>query len=338
MKKAAGAGSLLLVCLVVFGIIGVCQGGELRKKFYKDSCKSAEDVVKNITWENAAKNPDLPAKLLRMHFHDCFVRGCDASVLINSTAGNKAERDAIPNLSLGGFEVINEIKSELERRCPGIVSCADIVALATRDSVSFQFQKPEMWEVLTGRRDGSVSIAAEADLLLPSPFADFTELKKNFNDKGLTVKDLVVLSGGHTLGVSHCTFFSNRLYNFTGNGDQDPSLDPRYAAFLKTKCKSLADTTTTVELDPGSFQKFDSHYYDILSENKGLFQSDAALLTNKGARNIATELRNQDKFFTEFAQSMKRMGAMNVLTGTEGEIRKKCSIINNQDSLLHSAI
>lgn len=74
MKKAAGAGSLLLVCLVVFAIIGVCQGGELRKKFYKDSCKSAEDVVKNITWEHAAKNPDLPAKLLRMHFHDCFVR------------------------------------------------------------------------------------------------------------------------------------------------------------------------------------------------------------------------------------------------------------------------
>lgn len=115
-------------------------------------------------------------------------------------------------------------------------------------------------------------------------------------------------------------------------------MDPRYAAFLKTKCKSLADTTTTVELDPGSFQKFDSHYYDILSENKGLFQSDAALLTNKGARNIAMELRNQDKFFTEFAQSMKRMGAVNVLTGTEGEIRKKCSVINNQDSLLHSAI
>lgn len=74
MKKAAGAGSLSLVCLVVFGIVGVCQGGELRKNFYRDSCKSAEDIVRSITWKNAASNPDLPAKLIRMHFHDCFVR------------------------------------------------------------------------------------------------------------------------------------------------------------------------------------------------------------------------------------------------------------------------
>uniref|UniRef100_UPI00329884DB hypothetical protein n=1 Tax=Salmonella enterica TaxID=28901 RepID=UPI00329884DB len=68
---------------------------------------------------------------------------------------------------------------------------------------------------------------------------------------------------------------------------------------------------------------------------------DAALLTNKGARNIALELRNQTKFFTKFAQSMKRLGAIEVLTGTAGEIRKKCSVINNnneEDSLLHSAI
>ena len=65
--------------------------------------------------------------------------------------------------------------------------------------------------------------------------------------------------GGHTIGVGHCNAFSSRLYNFTGKGDQDPSLDPTYAAFLKTKCKSLSDNTTTVEMDPGSSTKFDSN-------------------------------------------------------------------------------
>lgn len=135
-------------------------------------------------------------------------------------------------------------------------------------------------------------------------------------------------SGGHTIGVGHCNFFSNRLYNFTGKGDADPSLNPQYAAFLRTQCKSLADNTTIVPMDPGSALNFDNHYYKILLENEGLFQSDAALLTQKGSKNIVEELTNSMKFFTEFAQSMKRMGAIQVLTGTAGEIRRNCSRIN----------
>ena len=63
-------------------------------------------------------------------------QGCDASVLLESTAGNTAEKDAIPNLSLAGFDVIEDIKEALEEKCPGIVSCADILTLATRDAVS----------------------------------------------------------------------------------------------------------------------------------------------------------------------------------------------------------
>nr|AFK41025.1 unknown [Lotus japonicus] len=321
--------SPLLACLAVFCFLGVCQGGSLREQFYRKSCSQAEQIVKTTIQQHVSSRPELPAKLLRMHFHDCFVRGCDGSVLLNSTAGNTAEKDAIPNLSLSGFDVIDEIKEALEAKCPKIVSCADILALAARDAVSVQFNNEPKWEVLTGRRDGTVSKSSEVLTNIPAPFFTFTQLKQSFESKKLTLHDMVVLSGGHTIGVGHCNLFSNRLYNFTGKGDQDPSLNPTYAEFLKTKCKSLSDTTTTVDMDPNSGTTFDSNYYSILLQNKGMFQSDAALLATKQSKKIVNELVGQNKFFTEFGQSMKRMGAIEVLSGTAGEIRRKCSVVNS---------
>ncbi|KAK4477944.1 hypothetical protein RD792_017209 [Penstemon davidsonii] len=254
--------------------------------------------------------------------------GCDGSVLIDSTTNNTAEKDAIPNRSLSGFDVIDEIKTQLENTCPGIVSCADILALATRDSISFQFNR-SMWEVLTGRRDGIISKASEALANIPSPFANFTNLRQSFADKSLTVKDLVVLSGAHTIGVGHCNLFSNRLYNFTGKGDSDPSLNTTYATTLRSQCRSLSDNTTAVEMDPGSSLTFDNHYFSSLKQQRGLFQSDSTLMSNKIASGIVEELTSSSsKFFTEFSQSMKSMGAIDVLTGNAGEIRKKCSVVN----------
>lgn len=68
----------------------------------------------------------------------CFLlwlKGCDGSVLLNSTSSNSGEKDAIPNRTLRGFDFIDRIKSLLEAECPGIVSCADVIALASRDSI-----------------------------------------------------------------------------------------------------------------------------------------------------------------------------------------------------------
>nr|GLL30649.1 uncharacterized protein LOC109191240 [Ipomoea trifida] len=190
-------------------------------------------------------------------------------------------------------------------------------ALAARDSVSFQFKTP-MWSVLMGRRDGSISQESEALANLPSPFSNFSTLLQNFASKGLDVRDLVILSGGHTIGVGHCNIFSNRLYNFTGKGDEDPSLSPSYADMLRTKCKNLQDTSA-VEMDPSSSQDFDANYFVILKQNMGMFESDAALLTDDNASRIVDKMVDQDFFFKSFAKSMEKMGAIQVLTGTSGE-------------------
>lgn len=81
-------------------------------------------------------------------------------------------------------------------------------------------------------------------------------------------------------------------------------------------------------MDPGSSIAFDNHYFSILLQQQGLFQSDAALLSNSIADGIVKEMLGSGKFFTEFSQSMKRMGAVGVLTGNAGEVRRKCSVLN----------
>ncbi|ONI10099.1 hypothetical protein PRUPE_4G026700 [Prunus persica] len=302
------------------------QGG-LNVGFYAKSCPKAEDIVKKVIFQTISTTPSLAAPLLRMHFHDCFVRGCEGSILLNSST-NQAEKDAIPNLSLRGFQIIDKAKSALEKACPGVVSCADVLAITARDVVSAL--NGAHWNVETGRRDGRVSNITEAFMNLLPPTANITILKAGFARKGLSAKDLVVLSGGHTIGTSHCTAFSNRLYNFTGKGDTDPTLDPNYIARLKLKCKPN-DQKTLVEMDPGSFKTFDQTYFTLVSKRRGLFQSDAALLDDSETKAYVQShvaAVGKSSFFKDFGVSMVNMGRIGVLTGNAGEIRKVCSKIN----------
>lgn len=56
-------------------------------------------------------------------------------MLLNSTSGEQPEKFGPPNLTLRGFDFIERIKSLLEAECPEVVSCADVIALATRDAI-----------------------------------------------------------------------------------------------------------------------------------------------------------------------------------------------------------
>ncbi|KAM0887807.1 hypothetical protein ACQ4PT_028754 [Festuca glaucescens] len=98
--------------------------------------------------------------------------------------------------------------------------------------------------VETGRRDGKVSSCADAENDLAPPNANIVDLKTYFSFKSLSWKDLVVLSGSHTIGRAECAAFAaDRLYNNSGKGVQDPTLDKKYARTCG-RCASQATRRT----------------------------------------------------------------------------------------------
>jgi peroxidase len=65
------------------------------------------------------------------------LQGCDGGILLDDTPTFTGEKNAGPNAnSARGFEVIDAIKTQVEASCKATVSCADILALATRDGVN----------------------------------------------------------------------------------------------------------------------------------------------------------------------------------------------------------
>ncbi|XP_019057021.1 PREDICTED: peroxidase 44-like [Tarenaya hassleriana] len=138
--------------------------GQLEFGFYDRTCPQAESIIATVV-SSFSSDRSITAALLRMHFHDCFVTGCDASLLIDSIPGRPSEKDAGPNLSVRGYEIIDEAKRQLEAKCPATVSCSDIIALATRDSV--KLAGGPTYLVPTGRRDGFTSNPEVVDL--PGP-------------------------------------------------------------------------------------------------------------------------------------------------------------------------
>ncbi|CAO2184714.1 unnamed protein product [Urochloa humidicola] len=322
----------------------VAIGAGLKVGFYNKSCPSVETLVQQAVAAAFKNNSGIAAGLIRLHFHDCFVRGCDGSVLIDTTSNNTAEKDAAPNNpSLRGFEVIDAAKKAIEARCPKTVSCADILAFAARDSIALTSNNVTTYKVPAGRRDGRISKDTDASNNLPPPTFNASQLVANFAAKNLTAEDMVVLSGAHTVGRSHCSSFVNRLYNFSNTSDVDPTISSGYASLLKAICPSNSSQffppNTTTEMDLMTPVALDNKYYLGLANNLGLFTSDQALLTTATLKKSVDEfVKNESKWRSKFTKAMVKMGGIEVLTGTQGEIRLNCRVVNSGSSSVEGVV
>ncbi|CAN1256909.1 Type I inositol polyphosphate 5-phosphatase 2 [Linum perenne] len=307
-----------------------CQGQNLVHHYYKGTCPSAEAIVRYSVEDAVIKNPRIAASLIRLHFHDCFVMGCDGSLLLDTKGRMQSEKEAKPNAnSLHGFELIDKIKSEVEQACPCTVSCADILAIAARDAVDLRGGK--RWEVMLGRKDSLNSSIDAANDLLPSPNSTVKDLVNNFKQQGLDIKDLVALSGAHTLGKARCSSFNGRIHDLFKSRTNDKY--ERHTTFLKIlKSTCLGNERQLAPLDLQTPFRFDNKYYINILHGRGLLGSDDVLVSEKNTTVTSLVWKyasNEEVFFRDFAQSMVKMGNTNVLTGDEGEIRKNCRVVNS---------
>ncbi|XP_010246573.1 PREDICTED: peroxidase 46-like [Nelumbo nucifera] len=315
-----------LALLFQIGVLAASSESRLFFNFYAASCPTAELMVRNTVRSASALDPTVPGKLLRLLFHDCMVEGCDASVLLE---GNQTERSDPANASLGGFSVVDSAKDLLELFCPGTISCSDILALAARDAVEFA-GGPSV-NIPTGRRDGRVSSVSNVRPNMVDTSFTLDEMLELFSSKGLSLDDLVTLSGAHTIGSAHCSTFSDRFQE-DSNGTMtsiDASLDKIYARELIKQCPIGASESVTVNNDPETSLLFDNQYYRNLISHKGLFQSDSVLFVDGRTKAKVEELsRSQEIFFQQWTQSFQKLCSVGVKTGEEGEIRTSCRAIN----------
>ncbi|KAI3715190.1 hypothetical protein L6452_22162 [Arctium lappa] len=314
-----------MLCVFVLSFFVVSSYAQLRQNFYQTTCPNVESIVRSAVNKKFQQTFVTIPATLRLFFHDCFVRGCDASVLLANT---NAEKDHPDNLSLAGdgFDTVIKAKAALDSNpsCRNKVSCADILALATRDVVALA--GGPSYKVELGRRDGRISTIASVQHRLPHPDFKLDQLNTMFAAHGLSQTDMIALSGAHTLGFSHCGRFSGRIYSKKGI---DPTLNRQYALQLRQMCPLNVDPRIAINMDPTTPRTFDNAYFQNLQQGKGLFVSDQILFTDSRSKSTVNQFASSNSAFNQaFVNAITKLGRVGVLTGNNGEIRRVCTRTN----------
>ncbi|KAI3810525.1 hypothetical protein L1987_20142 [Smallanthus sonchifolius] len=352
--KYDGKINLLLLLIGYCLLTSLISSGDssLEYDYYRESCPQSLHVIRSTLRRIYDRNSTVAPAILRLVFHDCFVQGCDASVLLDRTVFMGSEKDTLPNQSLKAFDHIDLIKSELENVCPGVVSCADLLVVAARESVVLA--GGPYYPVHTGRKDSDHSYP-EISYELPSPLDDLPTTIARFASRGFTEKETVTLLGAHSTGMIHCKFFERRLYKFGGTDQPDPSMDPEFAELLRSVCNnnqtqahsssaapsaspsaSPSSPTTgsssktgeerSMKMDyEGRGSSFGILYYQGLLQGKGIMFVDQQLTAGEETANWVRQYASDvSMFHRDFAQVMMKLSSIQVLTGQNGEVRTNC--------------
>ncbi|KAG9443317.1 hypothetical protein H6P81_014657 [Aristolochia fimbriata] len=271
---------------------GSALGKLLRRHLPKRSSTIRTAIRRAISRERR-----MAASLIRLHFHDCCVQGCDASILLDPTPSFTSEKDALGYVnSARGFDVIEDAKSQVEKiYMPGVVSCSDVLAVAARDASAYV--GGPSWTVKLGRRDSTSANQALSFFKSPPIYRLLTSPHRLVQQKGSQCQGL----GGPLRTRIH------------GNGTD---VDAGFASTRRRRCPATGGDGNLAALDLVIPNSFDNNYFKNLIQKKGLLQSDQVLFAGGSTDGIVTEYsKNPSIFSSDFAAAMVK-------------IRKICSLVN----------
>ncbi|KAA8529275.1 hypothetical protein F0562_033926 [Nyssa sinensis] len=324
---------LVLLVFSIFSISLHASDPPLTLDYYAKTCPTLLEIVRKEMECAVLSDPRNAALILRLHFHDCFVQGCDASVLLDDTITLQGEKTAPLNLnSLKGFGIIDRIKNKLESDCPSIVSCADILTIAARDAVILV--GGPYWDVPLGRKDSKTAGYALVSTNIPASDDGLLSIISKFLSQGLSVTDMVALSGAHTIGMARCVNFRARISgDFIATSGMNPTSET-YLSKLKSICPAAGGgDDNESDMDYVTPNVFDNSFYDILLKGEGLLNSDQELYSSvvgiETKKLVQKYAEDSIAFFSQFSDSMVKMGNItNSDTYVNGEVRKNCRFVN----------
>ncbi|KAK3128122.1 hypothetical protein QOZ80_7AG0582870 [Eleusine coracana subsp. coracana] len=344
-RVAVASAVLLLLCWSSCCL--VAAGGGLKLGYYGGSCPRAEEVVKEQVTQLYHKHGNTAVSWLRAIFHDCMVKSCDASLLLLSSSSSSASTSTSTSTRGGGgfggeseqasgrsfgmrnFKYMDVIKAAVEKECPGVVSCADILALAARDGVTM-LGGPRV-SMRTGRRDSKQSFFSDVERFIPNHNDSVSVVLSRFAAMGVEAEAAVALLGAHSVGRVHCFNLVHRLYPTV-----DASMDQAYgASYLRGRCptKDAKEDTRDVVYarnDRETPMVLDNMYYKHLLARKGLLLVDQQLADDPRTRPFVLKMAaDNDYFHQRFAAALLTMSENNPLTGEQGEVRRDCRFINS---------
>ncbi|KAH9609192.1 hypothetical protein KSS87_002228 [Heliosperma pusillum] len=300
----------LFISVFVFGFASVSGSDSfLTLDYYKKSCPRVLNVVRSEMECAVLADPRNAAIIVRLHMHDCFVQG---------------------------YKMMDRLKLMVESECPGVVSCADLLAIAARDAVILV--GGPYWDVPLGRKDARSASYDLANANLPGANDGLVSIISKFVSLGLSVTDMVALSGAHTIGMAQCKNFRNRIYGDYETTSVKSPISESQLKNLRSNCPNVGGDRNISSLDYVTPQLFDNSYYQLLLNGEGLLNSDQEMyssLIGIQTRHLVQEYAEDPlEFFKQFAESMVKMGNITNADGfNNGEVRMNCRFIN---SLSHS--
>ncbi|KAL1332037.1 hypothetical protein AAHE18_02G207400 [Arachis hypogaea] len=284
---------LLLLLLLHFNL----GKSQLEVNYYSSRCPRAEDIIKEQVTELYKKHGNTAVSWLRNLFHDCMVKSCDASLLL---------------------ETVEEVVSEqASSRSFGMRNFKDGIVLLGGPTI----------EMKTGRRDSQQSYATEVESSIPNHNDSMSLVLSRFQQIGVDLEATVALLGAHSVGRVHCTNIVQRLYP-----QVDETLEPEHAQYLKRRCPDPNPNPKDVQYSRNDLVTpmiVDNNYYKNILKHKGLLTVDEELATDPRTSPYVKKMADDNDYFNQqFSRAILLLSQNNPLTGDQGEIRKDCRYIN----------